>query len=49
MTRAYRELDGPIARLGAKDVPIPYSPSLEAAVLPTHERIAQRISEIACD
>jgi acetoin:2,6-dichlorophenolindophenol oxidoreductase subunit beta len=31
---ALEYLDGPILRVGAKNVPLPYSPELEASVLP---------------
>lgn len=41
------ELDGPIARLGALSSPVPYSPSLEQEMLPTHGSIAARIREVA--
>jgi pyruvate/2-oxoglutarate/acetoin dehydrogenase E1 component len=41
------ELDGPIARFGAQPSPVPYSPPLEAHMLPTHESIAARIREVA--
>jgi pyruvate/2-oxoglutarate/acetoin dehydrogenase E1 component len=41
------ELDGPIARFGAQPSPVPYSPALEAHMLPTHESIATRIREVA--
>jgi pyruvate/2-oxoglutarate/acetoin dehydrogenase E1 component len=41
------ELDGPIARFGALPSPVPYSPALEASMLPTHESIAARIREVA--
>jgi pyruvate/2-oxoglutarate/acetoin dehydrogenase E1 component len=33
-------LDAPVRRLGGRDLPIPYSPPLEAAVIPTRESIA---------
>lgn len=36
-------LMSPIQRLGALDVPIPYSPVLENYVIPTEERIAEKI------
>jgi pyruvate dehydrogenase E1 component beta subunit len=32
--RAIEYLDGPILRVGAKNVPLPYSPELEQSVLP---------------
>ena len=37
--RAFEQLDGPIRRVAAPDVPIPFSPPLEQAVLPSVERI----------
>jgi pyruvate/2-oxoglutarate/acetoin dehydrogenase E1 component len=45
--RVLWELDGPIARLGALPSPVPYSPALEAHMLPTHESIAARVREVA--
>ena len=45
--RVLYELDGPIARFGALPSPVPYSPGLEAHMLPTHESIAARVREIA--
>ena len=36
---AFEQLDGPIRRIAAPDVPIPFSPPLEQAVLPSVERI----------
>ena len=41
------ELDGPIARFGAQPSPVPYSPALEARMLPTHETIAAKVREVA--
>ena len=32
---AFEELDGPVRRVAAPDVPIPFSPPLEQAVLPS--------------
>jgi pyruvate/2-oxoglutarate/acetoin dehydrogenase E1 component len=37
--RAFEQLDGPIRRIATPDVPIPFSPPLEQAVLPSVERI----------
>ena len=45
--RVLYELDGPIARFGAMPSPVPYSPKLEARMLPTHESIAARVREVA--
>jgi len=41
------EIDGPIERFGALACPVPYSPNLEAEVLPGRERIAQRLESFA--
>jgi pyruvate/2-oxoglutarate/acetoin dehydrogenase E1 component len=35
-------LDGPIARVAAKNVPLPYSPELENFVLPSVEDIVEK-------
>ena len=45
--RVLYELDGPIARFGALSSPVPYSPGLEAHMLPTHQSIAERVREVA--
>ena len=37
--RAFEDLDGPVRRVAAPDVPIPFSPPLERAVIPSVERI----------
>jgi len=37
--RAFEQLDGPIRRVASPDVPIPFSPPLEQAVIPTVNRI----------
>jgi len=44
---ALYDLDGPVERLGAMTSPTPYSPPLEAEMLPTHQRIAARIEALA--
>ena len=40
---AFDDLDGPVARVGAVDVPSPYARNLEAAALPSAERVLQAI------
>lgn len=40
-------LDAPVRRLGAKDIFVPYHPSLEAAVLPQPEDIVRLARELA--
>jgi acetoin:2,6-dichlorophenolindophenol oxidoreductase subunit beta len=42
---AFFYLDAPIKRLGGLDVPIPYNPDLEAQVVPTVDRIRERVRE----
>jgi pyruvate dehydrogenase E1 component beta subunit len=37
---AFWHLDAPVARMGAMDVPIPFSPVLEDETVPTAERVA---------
>lgn len=44
--RAFGYLDAPIRRLATPDVPIPFSPPLEAALVPSEEQIATAIQEL---
>ena len=39
----FASLDGPIRRIGAPDIPVPYAPVLEAAYLPSVDRIRRAI------
>jgi pyruvate/2-oxoglutarate/acetoin dehydrogenase E1 component len=41
--QAFDELDAPIARVGAKDVPIPYNMELEKATLPQVKDIVNEV------
>ncbi len=43
----FTALDAPISRLGAPDTPVPYAPPLEAAYLPSPERISQAMVRLA--
>jgi 2-oxoisovalerate dehydrogenase E1 component beta subunit len=43
----FRDLDAPVARLGAHFGPIPFSPPLEQATLPSCERIVEAARELA--
>ena len=43
---AFWELDAPVKRLGAMDVPIPFSPVLEDQTVPTPERVAETAREL---
>jgi len=44
--RGFGQLDGPIRRVAAPDVPIPFSPPLEQAVLPSVARIQETCREL---
>jgi pyruvate/2-oxoglutarate/acetoin dehydrogenase E1 component len=44
--RLLYDVEGPIRRLGALPSPVPYSPSLESAVLPGPERIVHAVREL---
>jgi pyruvate/2-oxoglutarate/acetoin dehydrogenase E1 component len=43
---AFEDLDGPVVRVTAPDVPIPFSPPLERAVLPQVEDVREACSEL---
>ena len=40
MEQSFYHLDGPVIRMGAMDVPIPFSPALEDITVPTPEGVA---------
>src|SRR5262245_3069166 len=44
--RAFYHLDAPVRRLGAMDVPVPFSPPLEDVTVPTPETVAQAAREL---
>jgi acetoin:2,6-dichlorophenolindophenol oxidoreductase subunit beta len=44
--RAFGALAAPVRRLAVPDVPIPFAPNLEAAVIPSEEDIAQAAREV---
>lgn len=44
--RAFEDLDGPVRRLAAPDVPIPFSPPLEQRVLPGVASITEAMREL---
>jgi pyruvate dehydrogenase E1 component beta subunit len=48
-SRAIAYLDGPIQRIATPDVPIPFSPVLERAIIPDQERIRKTILELLGD
>ena len=37
---AFYHLDAPVKRMGARDVPVPFSPALEDVTVPTPEAVA---------
>jgi pyruvate/2-oxoglutarate/acetoin dehydrogenase E1 component len=43
----FEHLDAPVRRVGAAFSPIPFSPPLEAATLPSVERIVDNLRELA--
>lgn len=49
LARAFDDLDAPVARLNGVHTPIPYSPPLEAAVVPNKQRIAQAIRDLLAE
>ncbi len=44
--RGFEDLDGPVLRIATPDVPIPFSPLLEQAVLPGVERVKEACREL---
>ena len=44
--RSFYSIDAPIVRLSADDIPIPFSPPLERASVPTEERIIKTIRHV---
>jgi pyruvate/2-oxoglutarate/acetoin dehydrogenase E1 component len=43
---AFDDLDGPVVRVAAPDCPIPFSPPLEAAVLPSVDRVREACRQL---
>jgi pyruvate/2-oxoglutarate/acetoin dehydrogenase E1 component len=43
---AFEDLDGPVTRIATPDVPIPFSPPLEQAVLPSVDRVKEAAREL---
>ena len=44
--KAFYHLDAPVVRLGAMDVPVPFSPVLEDLTVPSPEQVAENASKI---
>jgi pyruvate dehydrogenase E1 component beta subunit len=43
---AFYHLDAPVQRIGAMDVPVPFSPVLEDQTVPSAEAVAQRARDL---
>lgn len=43
---AFEYLDAPVSRLASLDTPVPYSPPLEAAFLPTREKVVASVRKL---
>jgi pyruvate dehydrogenase E1 component beta subunit len=46
MEKAFYHLDGPVIRMGAMDVPVPFSPALEDITVPTPEAVAENARKL---
>jgi 2-oxoisovalerate dehydrogenase E1 component beta subunit len=44
--KAFEDLDGPVTRIATPDTPIPFSPPLEQALLPSVERVKEAAREL---
>ena len=44
--KGFEDLDGPVRRIATPDVPIPFSPPLEQAVLPSVDRVKEAAREL---
>jgi 2-oxoisovalerate dehydrogenase E1 component len=49
MQRGFDDLDAPVARLNGLQAPVPYSPALEAAVVPNAKTVAQAITDLLAE
>ncbi|HEU4950160.1 MAG TPA: transketolase C-terminal domain-containing protein, partial [Candidatus Deferrimicrobiaceae bacterium] len=43
----FEDLDGPVVRLGSRDVHTPFAPAMEEYVLPNQEKITEAIRKLA--
>ena len=44
--KGFEDLDGPVVRVATPDVPIPFSPPLEQAVLPGVDRVKEACRDL---
>ncbi len=49
MKLGFDDLDAPVARLNGLQAPVPYSPALEAAVVPNVKTIAQAVTDLLAE
>jgi 2-oxoisovalerate dehydrogenase E1 component len=47
--RGFNDLDAPVRRLNSRHAPVPYSPPLEAALIPTPASITQAIQDLLAE
>ena len=47
--RGFDDLDAPVRRLNSLHAPVPYSPPLEAAIVPTPASIAQALRDLLAE
>jgi 2-oxoisovalerate dehydrogenase E1 component len=47
--QGFDDLDAPVRRVNSLHAPVPYSPPLEAAIVPTPERIAQAVRDLLAE
>jgi len=47
MEEAFDELDGPVIRVAAHDIPVPFNETLERETVPTVERIVEAVKQLA--
>ena len=46
MEEAFDDLDGPVVRVGAHDIPMPFNENLERETVPTVERIVEAVKQL---
>jgi pyruvate/2-oxoglutarate/acetoin dehydrogenase E1 component len=46
MSEAFDDLDGPVVRVGAPPVPVPFSPALEGLIRPTADRLIAAVRSV---
>jgi pyruvate dehydrogenase E1 component beta subunit len=46
MSQAFDDLDGPVVRVGAPPVPVPFAPALEKLIRPTSDRLIAAVRSL---